>query len=71
MDLHVSAAGRLNDNDCLFGRGAAWFAFVMTCGLMLFDYIDRQVIVSLFPDLKEEWGLSDARNWLSVRRSAS
>src|SRR6516225_3786850 len=59
MDLHVSGAARLNDNDYLFGRGAAWFAFVMTCGLMLFDYIDRQVIVSLFPHLKDEWGLSD------------
>ena len=59
MDLHVSGAGRPNDNDYLFGRGAAWFAFAMTCGLMLFDYIDRQVIVSLFPHLKDEWGLSD------------
>ena len=26
---------------------------------MLFDYIDRQVIVSLFPYLKAEWALSD------------
>jgi MFS family permease len=59
MDLHVGGAKRLDDDDYLFGRGAAWFAFVMTCGLMLFDYIDRQVIVSLFPHLKEEWGLSD------------
>jgi MFS family permease len=31
----------------------------MTIGLMLFDYIDRQVIVSLFPYLKTEWVLSD------------
>jgi hypothetical protein len=30
-------------------RQRAWFAFAMTMGLMLFDYIDRQVIVSLFP----------------------
>jgi MFS transporter, Spinster family, sphingosine-1-phosphate transporter len=37
----------------------AWFAFAMTFGLMLFDYIDRQVIVSLFPYLKNEWALSD------------
>src|SRR6185312_15888965 len=58
-DLHVGGAKRLNDNDYLYGRGAAWFAFVMTCGLMLFDYIDRQVIVSLFPHLKQAWGLSD------------
>ncbi len=43
----------------LFSRGQAWFAFVMTIGLMIFDYVDRQIIVSLFPHLKAEWGLSD------------
>ena len=37
----------------------AWFAFAMTIALMIFDYVDRQVIVSLFPHLKAEWGLSD------------
>ena len=31
----------------------------MTLALMIFDYVDRQVIVSLFPYLKAEWGLSD------------
>ena len=31
----------------------------MTLGLMMFDYVDRQVIVSLFPYMKAEWGLSD------------
>ena len=31
----------------------------MTIGLMLFDYIDRQVIVSLFPYMKADWSLSD------------
>jgi MFS family permease len=41
------------------GRGAAWFAFAMTLALMLFDYVDRQIIVSLFPHMKTEWGLSD------------
>jgi MFS family permease len=43
----------------LLSRGQAWFAFAMTFGLMLFDYIDRQVIVSLFPHIKSEWNLSD------------
>ena len=47
------------DDTYLFSRGQAWFAFVMTIGLMIFDYVDRQVIVSLFPHLKAEWGLSD------------
>lgn len=43
----------------LFGRSQAWFAFAMTLALMVFDYVDRQVIVSLFPYLKAEWSLSD------------
>jgi predicted MFS family arabinose efflux permease len=43
----------------LTSRGQAWTAFAMTFGLMLFDYIDRQVIVSLFPYIKDEWSLSD------------
>jgi len=45
----------------LFGPGQAWFALVMTLALMVFDYVDRQVIVSLFPYLKAEWNLSDAQ----------
>jgi MFS family permease len=47
------------DGGYLIGRGEAWFAFAMTIALMLFDYIDRQVIVSLFPYIKADWGLSD------------
>ena len=31
----------------------------MTVALMILDYVDRQVIVSLFPYLKAEWGPSD------------
>lgn len=45
----------------LFTRGAAWFAYAMTLGLMVVDYVDRQVIVSLFPHMKAEWGLSDTQ----------
>ena len=56
MDLHsIDAHGRGAD-DYLFGRGPAWFALVMTLGLMIFDYVDRQVIVSTFPHLKADWG---------------
>jgi MFS transporter, Spinster family, sphingosine-1-phosphate transporter len=58
MDLNrLEQAPR--DDDYLFGRGQAWFAFAMTLALMIFDYVDRQVIVSLFPYLKAEWSLSD------------
>jgi MFS family permease len=49
----------LQGDSYLSGSGAAWFAYVMTVALMLFDYADRQVIVSLFPFLKVEWHLSD------------
>ena len=48
-------------DDYLFGRGPAWFAFAMTLGLMVMDYVDRQVIVSLFPYMKADWGLSDTQ----------
>ncbi|MFO1273113.1 MAG: MFS transporter [Rubrivivax sp.] len=58
MDLAMIEKAAPQD-DYLFGRGPAWFAFAMTLGLMIFDYVDRQVIVSLFPYLKAEWQLSD------------
>ena len=58
--MHLHSAAPPRDEDAyLVGRRHAWFAFAMTFALMLFDYIDRQVIVSLFPQLKAEWGLSD------------
>src|SRR5678815_4649001 len=48
-------------NSYLFGRRQAWFAFAMTIALMMFDYVDRQIIVSLFPHMKQDWGLSDTQ----------
>jgi len=59
MDLHAQASQPGAADTYLFGRRQAWFAFAMTIALMMVDYIDRQVIVSLFPHLKSEWGLSD------------
>ena len=59
MALHSLATTHGGAGDYLIGRRAAWFAFAMTFALMLVDYIDRQVIVSLFPHIKTEWGLSD------------
>ena len=58
MDLHALEKSPGAD-DYLFGRGPAWFAFAMTLALMVVDYVDRQVIVSLFPYMKADWGLSD------------
>ena len=58
MDLHAVAHAPQEDKYLVSPR-AAWFAFAMTIALMIFDYVDRQIIVSLFPHLKAEWGLSD------------
>lgn len=59
MDLRPSPSPA--GDGYLFGPRAAWFAFAMTIALMVVDYVDRQVIVSLFPHMKEDWGWSDAR----------
>jgi MFS family permease len=59
MNPHALDSARGLPDDYLIGRRQAWFAFAMTIGLMLVDYVDRQVIVSLFPYMKAEWGLSD------------
>ncbi len=59
MNAHAFESRRGLPDEYLIGKGQAWFAFVMTIGLMLVDYIDRQVIVSLFPYMKAEWDLSD------------
>jgi predicted MFS family arabinose efflux permease len=66
MNLSMTAAPADARDEYIIGRGPAWFAFAMTLGLMLFDYIDRQVIVSLFPYLKAEWALSDKQLGLLV-----
>jgi MFS family permease len=58
MDINAIGKAPVQDG-YLYSRGQAWFAFAMTLALMIFDYVDRQVIVSLFPYLKAEWDLSD------------
>jgi MFS family permease len=42
-------------------KGYAWAVFALTFGLMLSDYLSRQVIGSVFPLLKADWGVSDAQ----------
>lgn len=54
--LAPAAAGR---DTWLVPRRQAWFAFVMAFLLMTLDFVDRQIVVSMFPVLKAEWQLSD------------
>ena len=43
----------------LVPKPQAWFAFALSFLLMTFDFVDRQIVVSMFPYLKAEWSLSD------------
>ena len=42
-------------------RRYAWAVFALSFGLLLSDYMSRQVLNAVFPMLKAEWLLSDAR----------
>ena len=59
MHLPPSDDSQSQRDDFLVSKRYAWFVFAMTFALMLLDYIDRQIVVSMFPHLKAEWDLSD------------
>ena len=61
MHIQPADSGRADPDAYLFGARQAWFAYAMTIGLMIFDYVDRQVIVTMFPHIKAEWGLTDTQ----------
>ena len=42
-------------------RAYAWVVFALTVGLLLSDYMSRQVLNAVFPPLKAAWHLSDAQ----------
>ena len=42
-------------------RRYAWSVFAILFLLMVVDYVDRQVVVSMFPHLKAYWDLSDSQ----------
>ena len=48
VEVTVSSASR-----------SAWVAFALTFGLMMSDYISRQVLIAVFPFLKTAWNLTD------------
>ena len=44
------------------GRGVyAWVVFTLLFGLMLSEYMSRQVVTAVFPLLEQEWQLSDTQ----------
>src|SRR6187455_2871852 len=50
-----------NDPGARIPRAYAWVVFALSFGLLLSDYMSRQVLNAVFPLLKAEWALTDAR----------
>lgn len=42
-------------------RSYAWVVFALTVGLLLSDYMSRQVLNAVFPLLKSDWAMSDTQ----------
>ncbi len=59
MAVHHIAHDLLADRPA--PRRYAWTVFAILFALMVVDYVDRQVIVSMFSHLKAEWSLSDGQ----------
>ena len=58
MAIHTTAEIN-NETWQRIPRRYAWVVFALTFGLLLSDYMSRQVLNVVFPMLKAEWGLSD------------
>lgn len=61
LNAHGTAATTPGDGHRAVTRLYAWSVFALTFGLMLSDYLSRQVITPIFPFLKDEWALSDTQ----------
>ncbi|MND41830.1 L-galactonate transporter [compost metagenome] len=59
MTLHAPMEVR-SDTWRRVARPYAWVVFALTFGLLLSDFMSRQVLTVVFPQLKVEWGLSDS-----------
>lgn len=61
MAIHVADAGIDIQYTPKVSRTFAWIVFALTFGLLISDYMSRQVLNAVFPVLKAEWGLSDTQ----------
>lgn len=61
MAIHSVALGDIPAAEPCVPRRYAWVVFALTFGLLISDYMSRQVLNAVFPLLKGEWTLSDAQ----------
>ena len=65
MNAH-QALDAQTDTSMGIPRRYAWIVFALTFGLLISDYMSRQVLNAVFPLLKSEWMLTDSQlGWLS------
>ena len=55
------ATSAASSNGYLLSKGYSYYVFILLFLLYFFDYVDRMVVVSLFPFLQKDWGLSDTQ----------
>ncbi|OTG91190.1 MFS transporter [Acinetobacter sp. ANC 3832] len=58
---HYTAHTSSVDTSLSVPRRYAWLVFALTFGLLISDYMSRQVLNAVFPLLKSEWALSDSQ----------
>ncbi|HYQ53074.1 MAG TPA: MFS transporter, partial [Pseudomonas sp.] len=58
---YAGAADAEIDTSIGIPRRYAWVVFALTFGLLISDYMSRQVLNAVFPILKGEWALSDGQ----------
>ncbi|MEJ8825301.1 MFS transporter [Variovorax humicola] len=61
MTFSMPATAALPASPARLPRAYAWVVFALTFGLMLSDYLSRQVIGAVIPALKADWGLLDSQ----------
>ncbi|SAK49087.1 transport protein [Caballeronia temeraria] len=61
MELHCANPAVSDAAASTIPRRYAWVVFALTFGLLLSDYMSRQVLNAVFPLLKAAWGLSDTQ----------
>jgi MFS family permease len=62
MAFHSAAAtAEFDDSAVNVPRTYAWVVFALTFGLLISDYMSRQVLNAVFPLLKSEWTLTDSQ----------
>ncbi|MDT4795267.1 Hexuronate transporter [compost metagenome] len=61
MAAYPPCADDGNDTSIGIPRRYAWIVFALTFGLLISDYMSRQVLNAVFPLLKSEWALSDSQ----------